>query len=148
MHAVATAIFFLTGCAYRAGSFDSMNQDFVGTHASAGCLDLAIDRRPDIDRGPVIAYAFGNRCGEPATVDLASAVVVGRSTDAIERLTPFDPDKEIVPRQIDARAVGGEAIAYLASAPLSQLCVDAGSIAGVDETRWLCFASAAGTEAQ
>ncbi len=129
MHAVATAIFFLTGCAYRAGSFDSMNQDFAGTHASAGCLDLAIDRRPDIDRGPVLAYAFGNRCDQPALVDLASVMVVGRSGGSIQRLTPFDPDREIVPRQIDARAVGGEAIAYLAAAPLSQLCVDTGSIA-------------------
>jgi predicted dienelactone hydrolase len=141
MHVAATAFFVLTGCAYRAGSFDSMNQDFVGTRASAGCLDLAIERRADIDRGPVVAYSFGNRCDAPALVDLADAVVVARtSDDAIQRLTPYDPRQEIVAREIDARAVGGEAIAYVSSARLPELCVDTASIAHVPGHSWLCFA--------
>jgi hypothetical protein len=149
MHVAATAFFVLTGCAYRAGSFDSMNQDFVGTRASAGCLDLAIERRADIDRGPVVAYSFGNRCDAPALVDLADAVVVARtSDDAIQRLTPYDPRQEIVAREIDARAVGGEAIAYEASGAPRELCVDAASIAGLSATSWLCFGAQHTTEDQ
>jgi len=144
MHAVAVATAFsvLAGCAYRAGSFDSVNQDFTGSHTRAGCLDLAIDRRPDLDRRPVVSYAFGNTCEEPALVDLANVVVVARAGDSIDTLKPYDPEQEIVPRELDARAVGGEAIAYMAAAPPSQLCVDAASIAGIAEPRWICFATA------
>lgn len=140
MHAAALALIALTGCAYKAGSFKSMVQDFDGTRASAGCLDISVDRRPDVDRGPVLAYAFGNRCEEPAMVDLADAVVVGRAGDQILRLSPFDPREEIVARRIDARAVGGEAIAYVSTARMPELCVDTASIAQVPGHSWLCFA--------
>ena len=144
MHAVAVATAFsvLAGCAYRAGSFDSVNQEFTGSHTSAGCLDLAIERRPDLERRPVVAYAFGNRCDVPTVVDLANVAVVARTTDAVVTLKPYDPEQEIVARELDAHAVGSEAIAYLSESPAHELCVDAASIAQVGEPRWLCFAAA------
>lgn len=129
------------GCAYKPGSFRHSQRDFQGQRATVGCLDLAIYHRPGlVDAGTVLAYEFGNRCDGPATVDFASTRVVGRTlTGEQVALAPYDPNSEIRALRIDGRGVGAEAIAYPASEPLAQVCVDAASLARVNGERWLCF---------
>src|ERR1051325_10419313 len=62
----------LIGCAYKPGSFASGQNRFPGQHATVACLDLAVERRPDLPIGPVLGYQFANRCDHPTTVDLGS----------------------------------------------------------------------------
>jgi hypothetical protein len=133
----------LSGCAYQAGSFHSASQSFPGSRASIDCLDLAIERRPDLPTGEVVlGYAFGNRCDRPAVVDLARVAVVGAALDGSElELQPYDPHGELAALRIDARAVGREAIAYHNDTPLAEVCVDAGAIAQASTTSWVCLAS-------
>jgi hypothetical protein len=133
----------LAGCAYQPGSFHSIQQPFAGKQATFGCLDLAVERRDDLPSGSaVVSYAFGNRCDHPAVVDLATIAVVGRTTDGRQlELTAFDPRHEISVMRIDGRAVGREAIAYPVDEPLSEVCIDAGSIARWASEQWMCFAS-------
>jgi hypothetical protein len=133
----------IAGCAYQAGSFRSPTESFVGQHASVGCLDVAIERRADLSSGgAVVGYAFGNRCDHPAVVDLRSVAVVGRTNDGREKpLLPYDPTHSIIAMQIDGRTTGREAIAYPSDSPLREVCIDAGSIAHVAATEWLCFTS-------
>ncbi len=139
----------VAGCAYQGGSFHSMDQPFPGARASAGCLDIAIKRRPDLAHSAVVEYAFGNRCERPAVVDLASALVVSRNGDSTPiRLKPFDPRHEIVPREIDGLAVGGEAIAYLSAGPVDSLCVDPGTIARTSAEGFLCLTAPSAEDEQ
>lgn len=141
--ALPLAIALAAGCAYKPGSFSHLRQEFPGQRTTVGCIDLAIERRPDLTGGgTVLAYEFGNRCDRPATIDLAKARVLAQ-TFAGERieLAPYDPNAEIKPLAIDGRAAGAEAIAYPANERLAQVCVDAASIAGEAEQRWLCFSS-------
>ena len=130
----------LAGCAYHPGSFYAPQASFAGRHATAGCLDLAIDRRVDMDpQTAVLAYSFGNRCARPAVVDLAHAAVVGRTMSGAEvTLAPYDPHHEIRVVELDGRSAAQEAIAYPAEDGLAQLCVDAGSVAHAP-SQWLCF---------
>ncbi len=133
----------LIGCAYRPGSFSSPRQGFLGQRTTVGCLDLAVERRPDLTGGgTVLAYEFGNRCDRAATVDLAQVTVVGRTYEGEQRrLFAFDPDQEIRPLQIDGRTAGREAIAYPdATSHFAEVCVDAASLAHETPARWLCFA--------
>ena len=135
---VAVAGVLLAGCAYQASTFQSGEQRFEGRKTTVGCLDLAMARRADIEDRAVVAYAFGNRCEEPAIVDLASASVLGRHGDKAVALTPFDPLHEIVPMELDGRGVGGEAIAYTGEIP-QDICIDPGSIAHSGPSTWLCL---------
>lgn len=90
----------------------------------------------------MLAYAFGNRCDKPATIDLARTSVVGRTFDGQElELRAFDPNAEIRELRIDGRTSGAEAIAYPADTRFAEVCVDAASIAHVAPARWLCFAT-------
>lgn len=133
----------LIGCAYRPGSFSHTRQGFPGQRTTVGCLDLSVERRPDlIGGGTVIAYEFGNRCDRAATVDLATVAVVGRTYDGVERqLSPYDPNGEIHSLMIDGRAAGREAIAYPdEAAHFAEVCVDAASLAHQAPSQWLCFA--------
>ncbi|NVB82978.1 MAG: hypothetical protein HOV81_31660 [Kofleriaceae bacterium] len=133
----------LIGCAYRPGSFSHPRQGFLGQRTTVGCLDLSVERRPDLTGGgTVLAYEFGNRCDHATTVDLASVVVVGRTYDGAERrLSPYDPRAEIRSLSIDGRTAGREAIAYPdATAHFAEVCVDAASLADQTPARWLCFA--------
>lgn len=131
----------LVGCAYRSDSFHDIGHEFVGVHATLGCLDLSVHRRPDLQNGnSVVAYEFGNRCDRPTIVDLSSASVIGHARDGREHaLVAFDPHREIRPLRIDGRAVGGEAIAYLRDSDLADVCVDAASIAHATPELWMCF---------
>lgn len=139
----ALLVVTLVGCAYKPGSFTHTRHAFVGQRTTVGCLDLAIERRPDLPTGgTVLAYEFGNRCDRATTIDLAQARVEGRTFGG-ETLTlaPYDPAAEIRPLLLDARSAGGEAIAYPARESLAEVCIDAASIARTGVPRWLCFAA-------
>jgi hypothetical protein len=133
----------LTACAYRPGSFSHISQDFPGQRTTVGCIDLSVERRPDLTSGgTVLAYEFGNRCDHPATVDFTEVKVTGRTFAGEDlELAAFDPEQQIRPLQIDGRATGKEAIAYPSDARLAEVCVDAASLAHEAPARWLCFAS-------
>ena len=49
----------LTACAYSPGSFSHFQQDFPGQRTTVGCIDLSVERRPDLTSGgTVLAYEF------------------------------------------------------------------------------------------
>lgn len=133
----------LTACAYRPGSFSHLAQDFPGQRTTVGCIDLSVERRPDLTGGgTVLAYEFGNRCDRPAPIDFAQAKVLARTWDGKDlQLEAYDPEWQIKPLEIDGRATGREAIAYLSDEQLAEVCVDAASITHETPARWLCFAS-------
>ncbi len=132
-----------SGCAYKAGSFSHSSTYFAGQRASVGCLDVAIERRPDLaEGGAVLGYSFGNRCDRAATIDLRAVRVEGRTFDGQSAvLLPFDPGGEIRPLLLDGRRAGTEALAYQADAPLAEVCVDVASLARTAGRQWMCFAS-------
>lgn len=140
----ASIILVLSACAYRPGSFDSPFQEFPGARATLTCLDVSIElaRDPQSD-GPVIGYTFGNRCDQVTTVDLSSVVVTGTMLDgARTMLRPFDPDRELRPLMLEARAVAREQIEYRAPgrAPLRHgVCADIGRFNGAAGARWICL---------
>jgi hypothetical protein len=131
----------LTACAYSPGSFRHFRHDFPGQRTTVGCLDLAIERRPDLTTGgTVIAYEFGNRCDHPAVVDLAAVDVVGRTFAGDEvKLAPFDPERELRALAIDGRAAGQEAIAYPSDTALAEVCINAATVTHQGSPQWLCF---------
>jgi hypothetical protein len=130
----------LVGCAYRPGTFATVGSTFPGQRATVGCLDIAVERRTDLTWGAVVGYQFANRCDRPAPVDLAHAVVVGRTVDGIEvDLAPYDPEHELAALDLDGRTVGREAIAYASEVALAEVCIDAASVARGDQAQWLCF---------
>lgn len=143
MRAHVAACLAIAGCAYQPGSFHSVMQEFPGQQATVDCLDLAVERRPDLPNGSaVVRFAFGNRCDHPTVVDLSAAAVVGRTSDGHQvQLTAYDPRHEIQALRIDGRAVGREALAYPADTPISEICVDAASIAHASTEQWMCLAS-------
>jgi len=133
----------VVGCAYQPGSFSSPLREFVGQRVTVGCLDLAVDRRADLSIGPVLAYAFANRCDHAAVVDLGAAAVIGRSAAGGElALRPYDPRGEVHAAEIDGRDVGGEALAYTAERTMVRLCVDAAGLAHAGAPHWLCVGDA------
>src|SRR5574338_95138 len=72
----------LAGCAYSPGSFSHFAQGFPGQRTTVGCIDLAVERRPDTPGGSaVLAYDFGNRCDHPATIDFSQVKVRARTYD-------------------------------------------------------------------
>lgn len=132
------------GCSYSPGSYTYATKTFVGQRATVGCIDLAVDRRPDHEGAAVLAYRFGNRCDSRQMIDFSRVTVVGRDAEGHElQLVPFDPTSEIRPLPIDARLAGGEVLAYHAQKHLVQVCVDAASLARKTPERWLCFAQPA-----
>jgi hypothetical protein len=120
---------------YRAGSFESAGEPFLGERATAGCLDLAVDvKRDAVATGPVVQYAFGNRCDRAATVDLASVRVTGRTASGEEvQMVAYDPYGQIRALPIDARSYGRERIEYRTAREFGgdviAVCVGIGSIA-------------------
>lgn len=139
---VAAVLAGIAACAYKPGSYASPTREFHGQRVTVGCLDLAIERRPDHGSSVVLGYTFGNRCDHPTVVDLAWVNVIGRTSDGVEiALTPYDPKRELRVLQIDGRLVGQEAIAYPAPESVGQVCVDVASIAQQAPAQWLCFGS-------
>jgi hypothetical protein len=136
-------LLLMVGCgSYHPGSFKSWQKTkFVGQRATIGCVDIAVERRPDRDDQAVLAYKFGNGCDEKRTIDLANVRVVGRDADGAEvDLRPWDPTLEVRPLALDARLVGGEVLAYSSERPLEQVCVDVASLVRATPARWMCFA--------
>ncbi|HEU4734095.1 MAG TPA: hypothetical protein VFT22_39665 [Kofleriaceae bacterium] len=129
----------LAGCGYRPGSFRWTQGGFAGERATVGCLDVAVERRPDVSIGPVLRYQFANRCDHLATVDLPAAAVVARTDEGAEvALAPYDPGAELRAAALDGRSVGSESLAYPAEGPISQLCVDLAALAHDPTPRWVC----------
>src|SRR5687767_10668318 len=62
---MAIACCVLAGCTYKPGSFGYYGS---GQRVTVGCLEIAIDRRPDMEGAPVLHYHFGNRCKTPVEV--------------------------------------------------------------------------------
>lgn len=129
----------VAGCAYQPDTFSYAREPFKGVYLSVQCLDLAISHRRE-SAHDVIAYQFGNRCDQPALVDLAAAHVTGDTGDGdVIDLYAFDPMREVRALLLDARAVGREAIEYPSGTPLQNVCVDAASVAHVTPPSWICF---------
>jgi hypothetical protein len=108
------------------------------------CLDLAVDvaRDPQVP-GPVVAYAFGNRCDRDVRLDVGAARVIVRDDRGQEHaLVAYDPRHELHEVALPARMPGKERIAYegdFAERTLSQVCVDVGAIVSHSgEARWIC----------
>jgi hypothetical protein len=143
MRANVAAYLVLAGCAYQPGSFHSVMQEFPGQQATIDCLDLAVERRPDLpNHSGVVRFAFGNRCDHPVIVDLASAAIVGRTEDGQEiPLTAYDPRHEIQLMRIDGRAVGRETLAFPADTTINEICIDAATIAHGSSAQWMCLDS-------
>jgi hypothetical protein len=133
----------LAACAYSPGSFSHFRQDFPGQRTTVGCIDISVERRPDLTGGgTVLAYEFGNRCDGPAPIDFTQAKVLARTFDGEDlTLVPFDPDYQIMPLKIDGRTTGKEAIAYPTDKQLAEVCVDVAALTHQTPARWLCFAS-------
>ncbi|MBA3819377.1 MAG: hypothetical protein H0X17_10835 [Deltaproteobacteria bacterium] len=130
----------LVGCTYKPGSFAYPAKRFPGERATVGCLDVSVERRANLESKAVLAYQFGNRCDRPVSIDLGRATVIGRTIDGTEvKLAPYDPALEIEALRLDARLVGGEALAYPSAQPLAQVCVDVSTIAGDAPSHWMCF---------
>ena len=131
------------GCAYQPGSFTHVQRGFSGQRATVGCLDIAIERRADLAIGPVLGFQFANRCDQPAMIDLAAVVVVGRNAQGIDvALTPYDPRAELHPVALDGRNTGAESLAYPADHAMPQVCVDVAALAHLGTPQWLCFGAA------
>jgi hypothetical protein len=142
-------VMLLVGCGYRPGSFNSSIVSFSGQLATVGCLDVAVDRKPDMPSGEaVLAYSFGNRCDFPTLVDLAATTVVGRDPEGHDLdLERYDPSHAVAPLRIDGRAVGREAIAYTHGPPLAEVWVDVGAI-GHSGPTWLHLTNISNPEVQ
>ncbi|HEV7558079.1 MAG TPA: hypothetical protein VGO00_21575, partial [Kofleriaceae bacterium] len=132
------------GCSYKAGSYGYMSNGFPGQRVTVGCLDLSVSRLADTGDGAVLQYQFGNRCDRAARVVLPVAPK-GRTGDGHEHsLVAYDPDGEIVPREIDGRSFGSETVEYRAESgdPVAEVCIDAAKIVETTPERWLCFGGA------
>lgn len=140
---VAVLALVASGCGYKPGAFTGPAEPFTGRPSTVGCLDLAVTRKPDSKVGPVLAFDFGNRCLTPAVVDFQHARVEGVTVHGQRiALAPYDPQFEIALARVDARGLGHEAIAYAATEPLTQLCIDEATIAHVAGAAWQCFVEA------
>ncbi len=142
MRAAFAFALILAACAYKPGSFSPPLQParFSGEQLTVGCLDVGVARRTDLGTAAVLEYSFGNRCDRPATVDLAWAQVIGRTSNGAEiALVPYDPGLELRPVALEARTVGSESISYQSAESLGQVCVDVASIAQAKPARWVCF---------
>ncbi len=121
---------------YRAGSFELRGEPMRGERTTAGCLDLAVDvARDAVATGPVVEYAFGNRCDRAARIDLGGVRVTGRTSAGEEvAMVPYDPYGEIRALALDARGFGRERIEYRTSRDFGgdvvAVCVAIGAIGG------------------
>lgn len=135
------------GCSYHAGSFRGPWSEFPSQRVTLGCVDLAVGRDDrGYARGPVVEYAFGNRCDHRVELDLASLRVVSRGVDGeLRPLVAYDPRRELRPLPLIALSSGSESIEYrdaydTPAAAHASICIDVGgAVAGVARTeRWLC----------
>jgi hypothetical protein len=125
------ALCAVVACTYQAGSFDLGPHHAGEQHATVGCLDVAVSRE-----GMRLRYQVGNRCNEPALVDLAHVPVFGDQ----KQLRPYDPRLELREAHLDAQMSAEEMIEYRDDATPSKLCVDVAAIAHASPSQWQCWA--------
>jgi hypothetical protein len=134
---VVTAV--LAGCAYKAASSNETTRE-VRERSRVGCLDVGVDRRPDLGPNAVVSYAFENHCAQAATIDLAFAQVIGRTAEGNElALVPMKKESAIT---VEPHASGETTLAYpnpASPAPLGQLCIDVASLAQQTPAQWRCY---------
>lgn len=131
----------VVGCSYHGDAFSDIHGSFDGQRQTIGCVDIAIDKSDDpSNEGPVVSYAFGNRCRYAVPLDFTAVHVVGRTADgATHELVAFDPHHEIQPLSIDALITGRENIEYVAPEPIVEVCVDLSGITNAPvQTPWVC----------
>jgi hypothetical protein len=134
----------VAGCSYHAGTYADYRGGFPGTRFTTPCLDLAIGPARDPQaRGPVVSYAFGNRCDHRVTLDLASVRAIARELDGRQRpLVAYDPRGEIEVATLGALGFGREQIEYVDPVgAAAEWCVDIGGIDGSAPRveRWVCM---------
>jgi hypothetical protein len=156
----AGALFTSAACTatYSPGELLSTPGGTRSTAGQVGCLDVAVHpiATDEVGRSAAIVdIAFGERCGQPACLDLAGLRATSRQGDG-RSLAMFvsDPREEIRPATLDARAGGHERLVLRPSrsgpdepgpppGAWTQLCVDYGRLAcdeRTDEHRVVCFA--------
>jgi hypothetical protein len=118
-----------------------------GSVARYGCVELSVrgEWRREAE-GPVVVIGLGNTCEHSVVIDLGALVVVGvGDSGAGIAMAPYDPDREIRPRRIDARRMGEEWIEFhpvSSTGHLAWLDVDASRVvegAGA-QSRWVRIA--------
>ncbi|MBL9012601.1 MAG: hypothetical protein JNL83_00400 [Myxococcales bacterium] len=127
----------LTGCYKAASSKTSDTTREMREASRVGCLDIAVDRRTDLGTTAIVSYAFENRCGQPARVDLGWAQVIGRTAEGAE--LALIPTKQISAVTVGAHEQTEATLAYPAPTAIGQLCVDVASLAQQTPAQWRCF---------
>jgi hypothetical protein len=155
----------LAACAYQPGSYrvpwtSQLPEaelpafepyDFPRQRVTLGCVDFALGRDDwwtTMATGPVIEYAFGNRCEHRVALDLGSVRVVARDRAGnAHELRAYDPHGELRPLPLIATGSGVERIEYRDAAltradDLPELCADVARVVdtGARGPRWLCTA--------
>jgi hypothetical protein len=108
------------------------------------CLDVSVAGTRRIEAtGPIVVYYLGNRCEHSVRVDLATpGVIGGDDVGRTVRMVPYDPDRELEIKPIDARMYGEEWIEYQPTEPIDHidwLDVDVGGVEAdaSQHPRWL-----------
>lgn len=140
MRASVPLLLVAIGCLASAGACrgyqpGTLTPESSGEVRTVGCLDVAVSSVRDAAAvGPVAGITFANRCDAAVRVDLGAIRAVGEYY-AGERhpMALFDPNREVRPGMLEARAIAREALEYqLPTAPASlpaRLCLD---LAGID----------------
>ena len=131
----------LASCAYTPNSFSSYQTSFPGARTTVGCLDVAVTVVERTDTGTILSYSVGNRCDRVAVIDFSALRVRFASEVSFGRdLRPYDPNGELRPLRMEARAVITEQIEYRPPASVARgLCVDVGRMNGASAVEsWVC----------
>lgn len=125
----------LTACnPYRPGTMEPTTPN--GAVRTTGCIDVAIDRVEDYQAvGFATELRMGNRCDAPVMVDLGQIRATMRHGDGrVSAMQVYDPDLELRPALLDARARGREVLEYqpirpgVTPGPNAELCLDIAEI--------------------
>ena len=109
-------------------------------HVAVDCLDISVAHPSSRSRGIVIAYDVRNRCDAPVAVDFGSTVVASRTYDDQPTwLTAFDPQHALGAFWLAPLGATSATITYTAQTSTTGICVDAASLAGRNDPRWLCI---------
>ena len=126
----------LAGC-YKAASSSTSDTTREVRASRVGCLDVAVDRRTDLGTTAIVSYAFENRCGQTAQIDLGWAQVIGRTAEGVE--LALIPTKKQAAVTVGAHEQAEATLAYPAPTAIGQLCVDVASLAQQTPAQWRCF---------
>jgi hypothetical protein len=155
---VAAGALCACSATYSPGELLEMPEGAKGAGGAVGCLDVAVHPIATHEVGPsaaIVDVAFGERCGQPACVDLAALRATAKESDGRTRaMFVSDPREELRNTTLDARAGGHERLVLRPSRPgpdepgpppgaWTQLCVDYGRLACDEraaDRRVVCFA--------